>query len=80
MRRTLWPLAALVMIAAIVAGNRSAGTGSDGNSTAAAPAGGGTTAASHNSTATTRERAVKFAECMRANGVGAFPDRTPRVS
>ena len=27
-----------------------------------------------NSTATTREKAVKFAECMRANGVSAFPD------
>jgi hypothetical protein len=66
MRRTLWPLAALAMIAVIVAGcgNGSAGTGSGGNSTAA----------SHNSTATTREKAVKFAECMRANGVSDFPD------
>jgi hypothetical protein len=65
MRRTLWPLAALAMIAVIVTGcgNGSAGTGSGGNSTAA----------SHNSTAT-REKAVKFAECMRANGVSAFPD------
>jgi hypothetical protein len=64
MSRTLWPLAALAMIAVIVAGcgNGSAGTGSGGNSTA-----------SHNSTAT-REKAVKFAECMRANGVSAFPD------
>ena len=26
------------------------------------------------STPTTRTKAVKFAECMRANGVGAFPD------
>ena len=76
MRRTLWPLAALVMIAAIVAGcgNGSAGTVSDGNSTAAAPAGSGTAAASRHSTATTREKAVKFAECMRANGVSGFPD------
>jgi hypothetical protein len=76
MRRTLWPLAALAMIAAVVAGcgNGSAGTGSGGNSTAAAPAGSGSSAASHNSTATTREKAVKFAECMRANGVSAFPD------
>ena len=75
MRRTLRPLAALAMIAAVVAGcgNGSAGTGSGGNSTAAAPAGSGSSAASHNSTATTREKAVKFAECMRANGVSAFP-------
>jgi hypothetical protein len=59
MSRTLWPLAALAMIAVIVAGcgNGSAGTGSGGNSTAA-----------------THEKAVKFAECMRANGVRAFPD------
>src|SRR5215468_6583329 len=27
-----------------------------------------------NSTAATHEKAVKFAECMRANGVRAFPD------
>jgi hypothetical protein len=56
MSRTLWPLAALAMIAVIVAGcgNGAAGTG--------------------NSTAATHEKAVKFAECMRANGVRAFPD------
>jgi hypothetical protein len=29
---------------------------------------------SHTATATPRTKAVKFAECMRANGVGAFPD------
>jgi hypothetical protein len=29
-----------------------------------------------NGTASIREKAVKFAECMRANGVGAFPDPT----
>jgi hypothetical protein len=56
MSRTLWPLAALAMVAVIVAGcgNGSAGPG--------------------NSTASIREKAVKFAECMRANGVSAFPD------
>jgi hypothetical protein len=66
MRRTLWPLAALAMLAVIVAGcaSGSAGTGSGSNSTAA----------SRNGTATTRQKAVKFAECMRANGVSAFPD------
>jgi hypothetical protein len=31
-------------------------------------------AGSGNSTASTHEKAVKFAECMRANGVSAFPD------
>jgi hypothetical protein len=64
MRRTLWPLGALAMIALIVAGcgNGSAGTG---NSTAT---GGG------NGTAARHEKAVKFAECMRADGVSGFPD------
>ena len=58
--RTLWPLAALAMIAVIVAGcgNVSAGAGSSGNS----------------STATARDKAVNFAECMRNNGVSGFPD------
>ena len=79
MRRTLRPLAALAMVALLSAGcsNAAAGTGtgsSGGSNTAAtAPAqtgigsGGGSTAA-------TREQAVKFAECMRAHGVSAFPD------
>ena len=58
MRRTLRPLAALAMLAVIVAGC------SNG------PAGTG----SSNSTAAAHEKAVKFAECMRANGVSAFPD------
>jgi hypothetical protein len=64
MRRTLWPLAALAMIAVIVAGcgNGSAGTGN------------GTVASGGNGTASIREKAVKFAQCMRANGVSAFPD------
>jgi hypothetical protein len=64
MSRTLWPLATLAMLAVIIAGcgNRSAGTG---NSTATS---GG------NSTASIHEKAVKFAECMRGNGVSAFPD------
>jgi hypothetical protein len=61
MRRTLWPLAALAVLAVIVAGcsSTSAGTGSSSGG---------------NSAAATHEKAVKFAECMRANGVSAFPD------
>jgi len=64
MRRTLWPLAALAILALIVAGcgNGSAGTGN------------GTATSGGNSTASIHEKAVKFAECMRANGVSAFPD------
>src|SRR5207253_6388215 len=34
----------------------------------------GTVSSGVNSTASTRAKAVKFAECMRANGVRAFPD------
>ena len=44
------------------------GNGSAGNSTAAS---GG------NGTDSARAKAVKFAECMRNNGVSAFPDPTP---
>jgi hypothetical protein len=61
MRRTLWPLAAVAMLAVIVAGC-SSGSADTGDSTA--------TSGGH-STAT---KAVRFAECMRANGVSAFPD------
>jgi hypothetical protein len=64
MRRTLRPLAALAMLAVIVAGcgNGSAGTGNS------------TVTSGGNSTTATHKKAVKFAECMRANGVSAFPD------
>jgi hypothetical protein len=64
MRRTLWPLTTLAMLAVIVAGCGD-GSADRGNSN---PTSGG------NSTGTTFEKAVKFAECMRANGVSAFPD------
>jgi hypothetical protein len=52
------------MLAMVVAGcgNGSAGTGNS------KPPGGATAAGA------TRELAVRFAECMRANGVSAFPD------
>jgi len=62
MRRTLRPLAALALVAVLSAGcsNTLARTGTDGS-------GGNNTAATH-------QLAVKFAECMRANGVKEFPD------
>jgi predicted small secreted protein len=62
MRRTLWPLAALALVAVLSAGcsNTLARTGTDSS-------GGNNTAATH-------QQAVKFAECMRANGVREFPD------
>jgi hypothetical protein len=73
MRPKTWAVAALAMvvISAGCGGTRSSG----GNDTAATP---GTVSTGVNSTATARAKAVKFAECMRTNGVGAFPD--PDVS
>src|SRR5919197_350568 len=61
MRRTLRPLAALAMVALLSAGcsNAAAQTG---------------TGRSGGSTTTNRDQAVKFAKCMRANGVREFPD------
>ncbi len=79
MSRTLRPLAALAMIALLSAGcsntRAETGTGSSaGNKNAAtAPAETGT-GSSGGSNATNRDQAVKFAECMRKNGVREFPD------
>ncbi|MDP1820628.1 MAG: hypothetical protein Q8K58_12170 [Acidimicrobiales bacterium] len=63
MRRTLRPLAALAVVALIGAGC------SDGSAEDASPGGSGAT-----KSAAPRDRAVEFAECMRDNGVSAFPD------
>jgi hypothetical protein len=66
MSRKLRPLAALAMVALIGAGcsNGSAENGSTGTGTSTGS----------NKNATNRDRAMKFAECMRDNGVSAFPD------
>jgi hypothetical protein len=76
MIRTLRPLAALAMVAMVAV--ISAGCGgarSSADTSTATPAGGtGTGGSGGNSTASTHEKAVKFAECMRASGVSAFPD------
>ncbi len=64
MRRTLGPPAALAMLAVIVAGcSNGTGVRADSSTTAAPqPA------------VTAHEKAAKFADCMRKNGVSAFPD------
>ena len=63
MRRKLQSLAALAMVAVIGAGC------SNG------PAENGTTSSSGgNENSTTRDKAMKFAKCMRDNGVSEFPD------
>jgi hypothetical protein len=59
-------LAALAMVALIGAGCGSAENGSTGT--------GSTSTGSSSKTATNREKAMKFAACMRDNGVPEFPD------
>ena len=83
MRRTLWPLAAAFGMVAVIAAGCGGTQSSSGASTAAAAVtsssrsnstAGHTSTASHTRTVTPREKAVKFSECMRANGVSDFPD------
>jgi hypothetical protein len=66
MSRTMRPLVALAMIVVVVLISACGSTAPA--STATGSGGGG------NNTATNREKAVKFAECMRSNGVSQFPD------
>jgi len=87
MIRTLWMLAALALVVLMIAGcsNAAAGTGnsnSGDNKTAAPVATGNKTAAptktgtsnTGNNAATAHAQGIKFAECMRQNGVSEFPD------
>jgi len=85
MRRTLRPLAALAMVAMVaVISAGCGGTRSSGGTSTAGPAGTTRTASSTdtasstgtggNKNLTARDKAVKFTECMRENGVGDFPD------
>jgi hypothetical protein len=80
MSRKLRPLAALAMVVLIGAGcsNGSAengDTGSGSTRTGSTSTGSTSTGSTGSSkTATNREKAMKFAECMRDNGVTEFPD------
>jgi hypothetical protein len=72
MSRKLRPLAALAMVALI-----SAGCGSNAPSETATASNSGTASSSGtggNKKLTARDKAVKFAECIRAHGVSDFPD------
>jgi hypothetical protein len=60
MTRRLRPLAAVAILALISAGCSNASAG--------------TSTVTGNTSTTNHEKAVKFAECMRGNGVSAFPD------
>ncbi len=72
MSKHLWPLAALAAVALIGAGcsNGSAEQGDTAGSSATTGASG----SGESKQATARDRAVRFAECIRSHGVGDFPD------
>jgi hypothetical protein len=74
MSRTLRPLVALATVAMVALISTGCGTGSSGDNTNAATAPAGTGGSGGNNNASTHEKAVKFAECMRDNGVSEFPD------
>ena len=71
MRRDTRALAALALVALIGAG---CGGDSAGNGDAGAAAG---STAGGDQKLTDQEQAVRFAECVRGNGVSDFPDPTP---
>jgi hypothetical protein len=68
--RNLRPLATLALLALI-----GAGCGANTPSETATAAGSGTGGSTK---VTARDKAVKFAECIRAHGVRDFPDPTPK--
>jgi hypothetical protein len=71
MSNTLRPPAALAIVAMVAVISAGCGGTRSGGGTASST---GTGSSGGNSTASTHAKAVKFAECMRANGVSAFPD------
>jgi hypothetical protein len=83
MSRKLRPLAALAMAALIGAGcsNGSAENGNTGTGTASSSgtsSSTGTASSGATKKLTARDKAVKFAECIRAHGVSDFPDPDPK--
>jgi hypothetical protein len=79
MSRTIRPPAALAIVAIVAVlsagcGGTSTAAPADTSSSSNSTTAGHTSTTSHTSTVTPREKAVKFSECMRANGVSAFPD------
>ena len=72
MSRRRGPLAALAVTAMVVLISACGST-----APAETASGGSGDSGGASSTATDHEKAVRFAECMRHNGVSAFPDPTP---
>jgi hypothetical protein len=75
MTRKLRPLVALALAGLI--GLISAGCGSNATSETGTASRTGDTSSGADKKLTKQEKAVKFAECMRANGVPHFPDPDP---
>ena len=69
MSRPLWPLAVLAMVAVI-----SAGCGSNAPSETDTASSTGTAGSGADKKLTAQDKAVKFADCIRAHGVTDFPD------
>jgi hypothetical protein len=72
MSRKLRPLVALALVGLI--GLISAGCGSNASSETGTASSAGTTSSGASTKLTARDKAVKFAECIRAHGVSDFPD------
>ncbi len=71
MNRRRRPLAALALIAVVALVSACGST---------APAGTGSGSSATNNAAANAQKAVKFAKCMRSNGVSEFPDPHPDAS
>jgi hypothetical protein len=76
MNRRRWPLAALALIAmgALISACGSTAPAGTRSSSSANNAPASTGSSGGNTTASKREKAVKFAECVRSHGVPHFPD------
>ena len=75
MSKNLWPLAAVATVALIGAGCSNGSAENSNTATATATASSTrTTSSGANKKLTARDKAVKFAECIRAHGVSDFPD------
>jgi hypothetical protein len=76
MRRRLWPQAALAAVALIGAGcsNGAAENGNTSTGTASSSGTASSASSGADKKLSARDKAVKFAECIRSHGVNDFPD------
>lgn len=74
MRRTLRPLAALGLVALISLISAGCGSNAPSETGAASSSGSDSSSGSAGTTSSAHEKGLKFARCMRDNGVSAFPD------